>query len=232
MASTLSPLKTAGSPAALAAALAILIITPAFAQAQQGVQAPAQAQPPAAQGQQPQAAAPAEPPKQGWTKQCLEDAGSKSVLCITAQDLRNPNGQVIASTGLRELQGTSKREYFIFLPLGVKLKEGVKLQVDKGKQLALSFDSCTPQGCVAVTEVNDALLGQLKKGTQITVNAAIQNKGIQLPISLAGFKQAAEGPGLNLNKVAEQRKQLQEGLQKRAQEASQRLLQGGGTTQN
>jgi len=196
---------------------------------------PAPARQPPAEPQPAEAAAPAEPqageqaqaePQGNWAKFCFEEPTAKKTLCVTSYEVRSPNGQVVASANLRELVGENKRELVVAVPVGVKLKQGLKLQIDKGKAVPLTFDVCSLQGCYATAEVSNDLLNQFKKGSRLTLAAVMApNRGFQIPVALGSFKQAFEGQGADYRKVSEERKKLEEGLQKRAQEAGQRLLQ-------
>ena len=73
-------------------------------------------------------------------------------------------------------------------------------------------------------EASDDLIGAMKKGQTMHVQG-INDTGqpISIPLPLADFAKAFDGPPTDPKTVAEQQKQLQEELQKRAEEARKKL---------
>ena len=73
-------------------------------------------------------------------------------------------------------------------------------------------------------EASDELIGAMKKGQTMHVQG-INDTGqpISIPLPLADFAKAFDGPPTDPKTVAEQQKQLQDELQKRAEEARKKL---------
>jgi hypothetical protein len=72
--------------------------------------------------------------------------------------------------------------------------------------------------------VTDEMVAQMKKGQMITVQAVnMQGTPISLPLPLADFAKAYDGPATDPKAFEEQQRKLQEELQKKAEEARKKL---------
>jgi Invasion associated locus B (IalB) protein len=72
--------------------------------------------------------------------------------------------------------------------------------------------------------VTPELLANLKKGQNLVVQAINSNGApLTLPLPLADFAKAYDGPPTDPNEVKENNRKLQEELQKRANDARQKL---------
>jgi invasion protein IalB len=193
---------------------------------------PAQAQPPAptpAQPPQGQAAAPADQQPQliysPWTKFCLkgQDAGAKQV-CFTGKDARLESGMPVVAAVLIEPEGEPKKVLRVTLPLGMQLVHGTRVIVDQGQPATGPYVICFTNGCMADYEANADLIGKLKKGQQLAVQAINSNgQPVSLVLPLSDFAKAYDGPPTDPKVFEEQQKKLQEELQRRANEARQKL---------
>ena len=217
---------------------AVLMAAPALAQ--QPPKAPAQKQAPAAQKQAP-AAQPAQPaqqaPQQGqqaaeqpqlmyspWMKVCGKgpDTNNKQV-CVITKDGRLENGMPVAIVQLFEPEGGQK-VLRVTVPLGMQLAHGTRLLIDQGQPTQAPYNICFPVGCMADYPVADDLIGKLKKGQNIIVQAInMQGTPISLPLPLADFAKAYDGPPTDPKAFEEQQRKLQEELQKKAEEARKKL---------
>jgi hypothetical protein len=73
-------------------------------------------------------------------------------------------------------------------------------------------------------EVNPDMLGKLKKGQTLTVQAINgANQPISLPLPLAEFAKANDGPPTDPKELEAQQKKLQDQLQERAEKARKEL---------
>jgi len=73
-------------------------------------------------------------------------------------------------------------------------------------------------------EANADLIGKLKKGQQLAVQAINSNgQPVSLVLPLSDFAKAYDGPPTDPKVFEEQQKKLQEELQRRANEARQKL---------
>jgi invasion protein IalB len=196
-------------------------------------QAPAQ-QPPAAQAQAPaqQGGAPAQPQDQQvqliyapWTKFCLkgQDANAKQV-CFTGKDGRIESGQPVVAAVIIEPEGEPKKILRVTLPLGMQLVHGTRIIVDNNPPMQSPYVICFANGCMSDYEVTPDMINHLKKGQNLIVQAINSNGApLTLPLPLAEFAKAYDGPPTDPKVFEETQKKLQEELQKRAAEARAKL---------
>ena len=72
--------------------------------------------------------------------------------------------------------------------------------------------------------VTDDMIAKMKKGKMITLQAInMQGTPISLPLPLADFAKAYDGPATDPKVFEEQQRKLQEELQKKAEEARKKL---------
>jgi invasion protein IalB len=193
---------------------------------------------PAAQ-QTPPAAAPAQPADQQvqliyapWTKFCLkgQDANAKQV-CFTGKDGRIESGQPVVAAVIIEPEGETKKILRVTLPLGMLLGHGTRIIVDNNPPAQGPYVICFQNGCMSDYEVTPELLANLKKGQNLVVQAINSNNApITLPLPLADFAKAYDGPPTDPKVFEETQKKLQEELQKRAEEARKKLEAGQAAT--
>ena len=214
---------------------------PAAPKAKKSTPKPAPAAPaPAAQAAPPAAAPPAAgtPPAAGgqpeqqvqliyapWTKFCLkgQDANAKQV-CFTGKDGRIESGQPVIAAVIIEPEGEAKKILRVTLPLGMQLVHGTRVIVDSNPPLQSPYVICLQNGCMSDYEVTPELLANLKKGQNLVIQAINSNNApITLPLPLADFAKAYDGPPTDPKVFEETQKKLQEELQKRAEEARKKL---------
>lgn len=134
-----------------------------------------------------------------WKRVCQDDAKIES--CRIVQQLflnKNVDGKKqtvgrVLSLAVLYLQvpQTGQRQPFmsIIMPLGVDLRAGAKIKVDKGEEISLRFLQCTKAGCAASIGLDAKLLDAMKAGNLLRV--AFRPWGSKetavLEASLAGF---------------------------------------------
>jgi invasion protein IalB len=199
--------------------------------------APAAPGPAAQQGAPPAAGAP--PPAAGgqpqdqqvqliyapWTKFCLkgQDANAKQV-CFTGKDGRIESGQPVIAAVIIEPEGEPKKILRVTLPLGMQLVHGTRVIVDNNAPAQSPYVICFQNGCMSDYEVTPELLANMKKGQNLVVQAINSNGApLTLPLPLAEFAKAYDGPPTDPKQFEETQKKLQEELQKRAEEARKKL---------
>jgi invasion protein IalB len=209
---------------------------PAAAPAAPAAQAPAAAKPAAAApaAAAPAAAAAATDPQalpQGvpnpWVKICSKDPAGKDT-CLVAQELRTREGQVVASVALRETGGDPKKVLLVAIPPMMRIQDGVGVVVDKGKAETGKYTICFPNACYAEVAISDTLFKSLQTGADLRVIAIpvqqTQNqKQATFPMKLAGFKLAYDGAGFNPQADKAKQDQLQDEMNKRAEEMRKKL---------
>ncbi len=197
--------------------------------------APPAAQAPAAPaGQAPQQGAAAQPQDQQiqliyapWTKFCLkgQDANAKQV-CFTGKDGRIESGQPVIAAVIIEPEGEPKKILRVTLPLGMQLVHGTRIIVDNNPPLQSPYVICFQNGCMSDYDATPELLASMKKGQNLVVQAINANGApLTLPLPLAEFAKAYDGPPTDPKQFEETQKKLQEELQKRAEEQRKKLVQ-------
>ncbi len=198
---------------------------------------PAQQQAPAQQQQAPQAQQAQAPPGDApqlifspWVKLCNKDADPKAKrICVTVKDGRVESGLLVVSVAIIEMDGEQKKLLRMSLPYGVALQHGTRLIVDQGAPATSPFVTCLPPvvppgGCIADYEASADMIGRMKKGQILTVQAIHMNGQAMSPqMDLKDFAKAYDGPPTDPKVFEEQQKKLQDELQKRAEEARKRL---------
>ena len=174
-----------------------------------------------------------------WTKFCLKgqpgqapDPNAKEV-CFTGKDARVESGQPVAAAVLIEPQGADKKLLRVTLPLGMQLAHGTRLIVDQNQPMTAPYVICFSNGCMADYEASADLIGKMKKGQGLVIQAInATGQPISLAMPLGDFAKAYEGPPTDPKVFEEQQKKLQEELQRRADEARKKLesQQGGAPT--
>ena len=193
---------------------------PKAAPAQKPAEAPApQGQPQAQAGDQPQLIF------SPWTKFCLkgQEANAKQV-CFTGKDGRVESGMPVVAAVLIEPENDPKKVLRVTLPLGMSIQPGTRVIVDSGQPMTGPYVICFNNGCMADYEASGELIGKLKKGQGLVIQG-INGAGqpISLVVPLTDFAKAYDGPPTDPKKFEEQQKQLQDELQKRAEDARKKL---------
>jgi invasion protein IalB len=234
---TVRPLGRALTTTLAGTLAAALMAAPAFAQqppkppAQKP--APAPAAPKQAPAAQPAPQTPAGQQQAGeqpqlmyspWMKVCGKgpDTNNKQV-CVITKDGRLENGMPVAIVQLFEPEGGQK-VLRVTVPLGMQIAHGTRLLIDQGQPAQSPYNICFPVGCMADYPVADDLVAKLKKGQNIIIQAInMQGTPISLPLPLADFAKAYDGPPTDPKAFEEQQRKLQEELQKKAEEARKKL---------
>ena len=160
-----------------------------------------------------------------WTKFCLkgQDANAKQV-CFTGKDGRIESGQPVIAAVVIEPEGEPKKILRVTLPLGMQLVHGTRVIIDNNPPAQSPYVICFQNGCMSDYEVTPEMLANLKKGQNLVVQAINSNGApLTLPLPLAEFAKAYDGPPTDPKQFEETQKKLQEELQKRAEEARKKL---------
>jgi invasion protein IalB len=160
-----------------------------------------------------------------WTKFCLkgQEANAKQV-CFTGKDGRVESGQPVVAAVLIEPDGEPRKILRVTLPLGMSLQPGTRVIIDQGQPMQGPYVICFNNGCMADYEASGELISNMKKGQGLVVQG-INGAGqaISLVLPLTDFAKAYDGPPTDPAVFEKQQKQLQEELQRRAEEARKKL---------
>jgi invasion protein IalB len=180
---------------------------------------------------QPQQAAPQQQQDQvqliysPWTKFCLkgQDTNAKQV-CFTGKDGRIESGQPVVAAVIIEPEGEPKKVLRVTLPLGMQLVHGTRVIIDSNQPQQSPYVICFQNGCMSDYDASAEVLANMKKGQNLIIQAINANgQPLTLPLPLADFGKAYDGPPTDPKVFEEQQKKLQEELQKRAEEARKKL---------
>lgn len=172
-------------------------------------------------------------PQPNWVKICNTDPQAKKEVCLTSRDVKADTGQTIASIAVRQVSGENKKFFLAAVPPGLLIQPGVRVAVDQSTPANGKYSICFPNACYAEIEITDAFFANLKKGTNLVVQAMNQQaKTVNFPVGLGGFTKAYDGPSLDPKIVQAEREKANEELNKRAAEMRDKLqMQGGAAPQ-
>src|SRR5438270_116564 len=138
---------------------------------------------------------------------------------------RVESGEPVIAAVIIEPEGEPKKILRVTLPLGMQLVHGTRIIVDANAPQQSPYVICFQNGCMSDYEATPELIGNLKKGQNLVVQAINSNGApLTLPLPLAGeFAKAYDGPPTDPKVFEENQKKLQEELQKRAEDARKKL---------
>ena len=156
---------------ASAAALAVSVALAGAASAQQAPAKPAAPGAPAAPGQ----AAPGQPappskvdlvsPEPQWAKFCAKEPASGKEACATMRDFSTSADQPpMISINLFDVAGEERRKLrFLILPIGMLLKPGFRVIIDKNEPIEGKYDMCFQNACSAEIDIGAKTVEMLEK---------------------------------------------------------------------
>lgn len=132
-----------------------------------------------------------------WQVVCAEGQGD---VCAMRQIGKGPEGSDVLAVTVRALDGVTAEDgrpvpaaIDIVAPLGVALRQGVRVTVDGGQERAAPFEVCMQNGCLVRSPMSEEFLNAMKRGrTARMVVVSTQQGGTEVPvdISLSGFTAA------------------------------------------
>lgn len=129
-----------------------------------------------------------------WTAKCEESRGKVQGGCFIFQNLvLREGGQRVLQFAVGYVATTEAPIALLSLPLGISLPPGVSIRIGDAQPTRVIVERCEPNGCRAGLKLNDALLSQLRQGTQLTVTFHdAERRPIEVPLSLDGFEAGLE----------------------------------------
>ena len=192
-------------------------------------QAPAQAAPPAGAPQGPTRVE-LQPAQGDWTKVCGKDQSVNKEMCFTTRYFGTSADQPpVLALAVYDVKGDDTKIVRFLLPIGLQISPGFRFAVDKGAALEGKYEICFPNGCFAESKVKQPVVEQLKKGTNLSVSVKNQVAAeVIFSMPLAGFGKAFDGPAMDPQVLAQKEQELQQAIQKQAEEQRKALEAGGG----
>jgi invasion protein IalB len=222
--------------ALMLAAAAVLAASGAMAQTTKPAPAPsATAAPagPAAPAAAPAAAPPGPvkldllPMQAPWTKICGNDQGSGKQVCYTTRDFGQAADQPpTLAIAVYQMANEDRRIARFLLPVGLLLRPGFRLVIDKGEPIDGKFAICFPNGCFAEADLNAKTIGDLKKAQIASVIVRNQaNVEVTFNLPMKDFGAAFDGQPVDPKVLEQQNQELQKQLEERARLQRQKLEQ-------
>ncbi|WP_349360606.1 invasion associated locus B family protein [Stappia sp.] len=161
-----------------------------------------------------------------WVKICNTDPQSNKEICIVTQELRTDTGQFLASVAVRETVGEARKTLLLAVPPGMLIQPGLRVQVDGGKQSEAKYSICFPNACYSELVIDEGFVNSMKAGANLVLTTLNQQaKQVPFQLTLTGFTKVYDGDPIDAAALQQRQQQLQSELQKRAEEARQKLIE-------
>ena len=224
---------------ASAAALVLSLALAGGALAQQAPAQPAAPGTPGAPGQAAPQGQPAPPskvdlvsPEPQWAKFCAKQPTNGKEACATMRDFSTSADQPpMISINLFDVAGEERRKLrFLILPIGMLLKPGFRVIIDKSEPLEGKYDMCFQNACSAELDIGAKTVELLKKGQNMAVVMRVpggdsSGRELTFNIPLKDLGPAFDGKPTDPKVLEQQRQALQQQLQKKAEEQRKALEQ-------
>ena len=136
---------------------------------------------------------------------CIRDRDKDD--CVTANYARRRDGTGTFSVLLIDSENRSQAVLRVTVPLGMQLAPGTRLIIDQDMPAAAAYTSCHAGGCAAKYALSADVIGKLRGGDQLTVQAIqADGKPTSVVFALKDFGKAFDGPG-NVLRISKPSKQ-------------------------
>jgi len=160
-----------------------------------------------------------------WVKVCNVDPKVNKEICLITQELRTNTGQFLSSVAIREIDGEARKTLLIAVPTGMLIQPGLRVQIDSGKQTQAKYGICFPNACYSELVIDASFVNSMKQGGKLVLTTLNQQaKAIPLELTLIGFTKVYDGEPMDVADLQKKQEELQSELQRRADEARQKLI--------
>jgi len=162
-----------------------------------------------------------------WTKICGKDQGSGKEVCYNTRDFGQAADQPpTLAIAVYQMTNEDRRIARFLLPVGLLLRPGFRLVIDKGEPIDGKFAICFPNGCFAEADLNNKTIADLKKAQLASVIVRNQaNVEVTFNLPMKDFGAAFDGAPVDPKVLEQQNQELQKQLEQRAQAQRQKLEQ-------
>jgi invasion protein IalB len=174
-------------------------------------------------------------PEPQWAKFCAKEPNTGRDACATMRDFATSADQPpMISVNVFEMQGEERRKLrLLMLPIGMLLKPGFRVIIDKGEPIDGKYDMCFQNACSAEVDIGSKALDALKKGQTMSVVIRVpggdpSGRELTFNIPLKDLGPAFDGKPTDPKVLEQQRQELQQQLQKKAEEKRKLLEQQNG----
>jgi invasion protein IalB len=128
-----------------------------------------------------------------WQKFCFKPGGAKMV-CRTTISGTFETGQTAVRVYVVEREDGGAARLQLLLPVGLSIRPGVKLAVDKGAAHNIPFSFCLTNSCIAGDKASPALLREMESGKSLVIEVVDTNMlAVSTSLPLAQFAAARKG---------------------------------------
>ena len=158
-----------------------------------------------------------------WNKVCFNEPQTQKQICQTTRLFGDRAENPVLSILVTDPGGPDKAIQ-VLAPMGVALRPGFRIAVDKGAPEGGAYELCTPQGAYGGLHVKQTFVDSMKKGEKLAVSVkTINGAEFVFNLPLVGFGKAFDGPGIDPKVAEERQRKLQEELMKKAEEERKKL---------
>jgi len=129
-----------------------------------------------------------------WSVICVaadDGAGVRQRQCEMTQQLTlTETGQRVLAVGLQRLADGTPQATFV-TPFGLRLAEGLRIEVAGNVLQSFGFLTCLPDGCIVIGVLDPATMTALRAGTTADVRlTTLSGETVTPQVSLMGFTAA------------------------------------------
>lgn len=109
-------------------------------------------------------------------------------VCEMVQQInQQESGQRVLAFSLR-INAEGNPVAVLIAPFGLRLSEGLRLQIGEEQVAQFGFETCLPEGCLVIAPLQDDVIEAMQAGTDGTVvMVSRQGEALGVPVSLMGF---------------------------------------------
>ncbi len=160
-----------------------------------------------------------------WRKACNPHPQTNKLHCVIFMELYTTTGQFLSSASIQEVEGEARKKLVVSVPTAVLLQPGLRIQIDDSKPVIGKYSICAPNACYAELAVDDNFVNAMKQGGEMRVTPLNQQaKELVFKMTLIGFTKVYDGEPMDMAEQQKRQEELQSELQKRADEARQKLI--------
>ena len=121
-----------------------------------------------------------------------EGASPAEPTCEMAQELSQAVAKQRVLTFAMQVKPDGTAELTMIRPFGLRLSDGIAIDLAATRLVQSGFRTCLPQGCIATGALDAAMIDRLSAGNPATVRMAADAGGqpLALEVSLNGFAAA------------------------------------------
>ncbi len=165
-----------------------------------------------------------------WVKVCNKDPSGAKELCRITREFGQQAGQApTLVVAVDQVTGDDKRIAHFLLPLGLLLRPGFRLILDKSEPIEGKFALCFQNGCFGDADLNKEAWAALRKAQIASVVVRNPANGeVTFNIPLKDFVAAVDGPAMDPKVLEQQSEALQKQLEEKARQQREQLEKQSG----